>query len=370
MNRVFLGAFILSAVPMLAEAQPATGLYVGGAGGANFLQNERVDRATIGSTSIRSGHYSFDPGIIGLGSVGYGFGNGFRVEVEGDYRHNGVSNASNVMGASSIHGREQKYGPMVNGLFDLDIGMSWIFPYFGVGAGYQWTHLSEEIAGSGAEAFRGGTDGRFAYQAIAGASFPLAPVPGLSLTAEYRFMGLAGDHDLGGYRLSGCASSCAAGSPATSNVRVAARLDHDFNHGLLIGLRYAFDTAPPPPVAPVPAVMAPAPELARTYLVFFDWDRADLSDRAREVVADAAQASMRVQTTRIAVNGYTDRSGTAPYNLGLSVRRARTVESELVRDGVPRQAIRVKGFGEDNPLVATSDGAREAQNRRVEIVLR
>lgn len=53
--------------------------------------------------------------------MGYGFGNGFRVEVEGDYRHNGVSN---VMGASSIHGREQKYGPMVNGLFDLDIGMS------------------------------------------------------------------------------------------------------------------------------------------------------------------------------------------------------------------------------------------------------
>jgi OOP family OmpA-OmpF porin len=43
--------------------------------------------------------------------------------------------------------------------------------------------------------------------------------------------------------------------------------------------------------------------------VFFDWDKADLTDRAKEIVKEAADNSTRVQVTRIEVNGYTDTSG-------------------------------------------------------------
>jgi iron complex outermembrane receptor protein len=125
--------------------------------------------------------------------------------------------------------------------------------------------------------------------------------------------------------------------------------------------------APLPPVAPAPA---PAPEPAKTYLVFFDWDRADLTERAKQIVATAAQASTHVQTTKIEVNGYTDLSGTAQYNQKLSVRRAESVEKELVRDGVPASEISIHGYGESNPLVPTAKGVREPQNRRVEIILK
>jgi outer membrane protein OmpA-like peptidoglycan-associated protein len=114
----------------------------------------------------------------------------------------------------------------------------------------------------------------------------------------------------------------------------------------------------------------PAPQAARTYLVFFDWDRADLSARARQIVAEAAQASTHVQTTRIEVNGYTDLSGTEAYNQRLSVRRARSVEAELVRDGVAAGEISIHGYGESNPLVPTAKGVREPQNRRVEVILK
>ncbi len=124
---------------------------------------------------------------------------------------------------------------------------------------------------------------------------------------------------------------------------------------------------PPPPPAAVPV---PHVEAARTYLVFFDWDRADLTERARQIVATAAAASTRVQTTRIEVNGYTDLSGTPAYNQKLSVRRAEAVESELVRDGVAKQEIAIHGYGETNPLVPTAKGVREPQNRRVEIILK
>jgi outer membrane protein OmpA-like peptidoglycan-associated protein len=141
----------------------------------------------------------------------------------------------------------------------------------------------------------------------------------------------------------------------------------------MLGLRFAFAApfAALPPESPdiAPTGTVPTAEPARTYLVFFDWDRADLSARARQIVAEAATASTHVQTTQIDVNGYTDASGSAEYNKGLSLRRGESVEAELVRDGVPRDSIVVSGFGENNPLVPTAKGVREPQNRRVEIVL-
>ena len=120
----------------------------------------------------------------------------------------------------------------------------------------------------------------------------------------------------------------------------------------------------PRPVPEPPAAAKPA----RTYLVFFDWDRADLTARARQIVSEAAAASAHGQTTRIAGNGYTDLSGTATYNQRLSIRRAQSVEGELVRDGVPRGEISIHGYGENSPLVQTAAGVREPQNRRVEII--
>src|SRR5271156_3366458 len=116
-----------------------------------------------------------------------------------------------------------------------------------------------------------------------------------------------------------------------------------------------------------PAMPAPAP--SRSYLVFFDWDKAELTGRARQIVSEAAANSTKVQYTRIEVNGYTDTSGTRKYNQGLSVRRADAVAAELVKDGVPKNVIAIQGFGETHLLVPTGPGVREPQNRRVEIII-
>jgi outer membrane protein OmpA-like peptidoglycan-associated protein len=115
---------------------------------------------------------------------------------------------------------------------------------------------------------------------------------------------------------------------------------------------------------------APAPAPARSYLVFFDWDKATLTIRARQIIKEAADNSTHVQYTSIVVNGYTDTSGTPQYNIGLSNRRAAAVKTELVNDGVPVAAIATQGFGETHLLVATGPGVREPQNRRVEIIIR
>ncbi len=120
---------------------------------------------------------------------------------------------------------------------------------------------------------------------------------------------------------------------------------------------------------------APAPAPARTYLVFFDWDKSFLTPRAREIVAEAAANARGGHATTIAVDGYADTSHALPgargrdYNLRLSLRRAEAVRAELVRDGIAAGVIDVHGFGDTHLLVATGPNAREPQNRRVEIVL-
>ncbi len=368
MKSLLLSAISLFAAPAIAWAQPVSGVYVGLGGGGNVLQDQQSRPAT--RLGLAPKQLNWNVGAVGLGSVGYGFGNGLRVEVEGDYRYNALHRIGGTPFPTQAGGDRQQFAAMANALFDLDIGSPYVFPYLGVGAGYALTQLHKLHDAGTSTPFKFDTtdsDGDFAYQGILGASFPTPWVPGLSFTAEYRFFATAD----GEQRFHGSLIAPTINGPGQT--RGAARLFDDYNHSLLVGLRYEFNP-PPPPVAAMPAANvpspAPAPAAARTYLVFFDWDRADLTPRARQIVAEAAQASTRVQTTRLEVGGYTDTSGARNYNQRLSMRRAETVAAELMRDGVPREVITTQGFGEGHPLVPTGQGVREPQNRRVEIVLR
>ena len=393
-----------------AVAQPVSGLYVGAGAGVNFLQNQTHSASTdpftifggeggqqsasrIGPGQGRmhgSVNVPADVGFAGLGSVGWGFGNGIRVEVEGSYRYNGLGNGSgsgNLQAFASRYplerpagnssGRSNQWTVMVNALFDFDIGKNWIYPYMGGGVGYSWQNFSGLSAGSNGNLFSGDggggtgwqssdTAGRFAFQAIAGLAFPIAPVPGLSMTVEYRFLGTAGSSNLstrnGAGGFSGCPDGCFSGSGPIRSASVTSA----YNHSIMLGVRYAFNAAPPAAMA-----AAPAPAMAgKSFLVFFDWDKSTLNDRARAIVQDAAAAAKTTQHTQIEVNGYADTSGNPGYNKGLSMRRAQTVAAELVRLGVGKNEIAIKAFGDTVLLVPTGPGVREPQNRRVEIIIR
>ena len=361
LRKALLAATVLS-LPLAAQAQPVTGLYVGGGAGLNLHQN-----SSDGGLEIKS-----SPGWGVVASLGWGFGNGLRAELEGNFRWNDVdevrlSGLPNPAVRSETlvrrSGYVKSYGVMANVLYDIGAVQRWpVHITLGAGIGYAW-HEYDNVGG--ATQFQGlsnaavrinDTDGDFAYQGIAGLSVPISAVPGLAITAEYRYFATLSP------RLNGVVTNTATGA------RAGFRYDADNqNHSVLLGVRYNFGQAAPPP--PPAAAPAPAPVQARTFLVFFDWDRADLTARARQIVAEAAQASRSQQTTRIDVAGHADRSGSAQYNQRLSQRRADNVAAELVRNGVPREAIVVTAYGETRPLVPTADGVREPQNRRVEIVL-
>lgn len=343
--RTALLAATVVAAPGLAIAQPVNGLYIGGGAGYNILQDSDLSFST--NVGPADGKAEFDGGWAALGSIGWGFGNGLRAEIEGNYRRNNVDKARIGTGQlTDVGGRAQTYGVMANVLFDIDLGLGWMYPYIGAGAGYAWTKWDVNSNGSIID----DTDGQFAYQGIVGAAFPIDAVPGLSVTAEYRYFAtLDPEFDL------------EQTSGFTGSVEGENR-----NHTFLLGLRYAFNVAAPVP-PPVP-VAAPAP--ARTFLVFFDWDRADLTDRARQIIGEAASTSKQVEVTTIEVSGHADLTGSPAYNQRLSLRRANNVAAELVRQGVPQSAITIQAFGDTRPLVPTARGVREPQNRRVEIVLK
>ena len=124
---------------------------------------------------------------------------------------------------------------------------------------------------------------------------------------------------------------------------------------------------PPPPAPPPPAASA----CTRVpFIVFFDWNKADLSGEASTTL-DATVTMLRdCGFPQVKLDGYTDLSGTDSYNQGLSIRRAGAVRAHLAGRGVPEASIATEGFGESNPRVPTADGVRELQNRRVEITVK
>jgi outer membrane protein OmpA-like peptidoglycan-associated protein len=351
-KKTLLAAAAVVALPVLAQAQPVSGLYLGAGIGGNYLDKTDIigstaaDKAAIGNGLSAD----FSWGYVGVLSLGWGFGNGLRAEIEGSYRSNDVADiTANNAAASGSTGTATSYGAMLNLLYDINLNgaLGGITPYVGAGAGYIW-HDYDEVGTNvgGVKNVLTGDNGNWGGQAIAGLSLPIASVAGLALTAEYRFMMTSG-HEI---------SSVNAGTKTTVDV-------DNVNHSLLVGLRYAFNAAP------VVAAAAAPVAAARTFLVFFDWSKADLTDRARQIIGEAASARGQ-GVTRIEVNGFTDRSGSDRFNQGLSERRANAVAAELVRRGVPRNEIVTRGFGEANNLVPTADGVREPQNRRVEIILK
>jgi outer membrane protein OmpA-like peptidoglycan-associated protein len=359
LRNLMLAATLL-VVPIAVKAQPVTGPYVNLGIGADFLMRASAhgtDPAFAGSEL--KGTF----GVVGLISGGWGFGNGFRTELELNERYQNPGFTS--FPAASGNADVNTYGVMANGFYDFDVHVPWVYPYVGAGVGYELTSLSSGTATNGtapvtSASIQSSTRGGFAAQGIAGAAFPIQSVPGLSITAEYRFMGVFNDEYFGADETVG-----GAAGPHSEF-----KLGTQYHQAALIGIRYAFGVAPPPPPAPAPAPRAaPAPAPARTYLVFFDWDKSDLTARAKQIISEAAQASTSVATTKIQVSGHADTSGTPAYNQALSMRRAQAVGAELVRDGVAQNIIMIQAFGDTRPLVPTGPGVREPQNRRVEIVL-
>jgi opacity protein-like surface antigen len=312
-KKSLLAAAAALVLPVAANAQTGSafpGVYIGAQGGLNWLLNNNS--------------YQMDLGWAAGGKVGYDFV-GPRVELEGMYHSNtGTGVVAFPSGFANVRGRIDQVSVMANVLYDF-MPASTITPYIGAGAGIAF--VDSTIQGCNL------CSTQFAYQGILGVAYNM---DAFRIGLEGRYYG-------------------------TTNGGLAYQNN---NFMALLSLSYKFGqpvVAAPPPVA--------APVAPPSFMVFFDWDRSNLSDQALNTIRQAAAAFKSKGSARITATGHTDTSGPESYNMALSLRRANAVKDALVREGVPAQAISVIGRGEQGLLVQTGDGVREPQNRRVEIVV-
>ena len=138
---VVLPLATLIAVPTQADAQPISGLYIGAGAGLHAPQDPK---ATPFTSSFGTGRVELneDFGFNSNLAFGYALGNGARFEIEGNFMRSDLRQLSGTPFPTTSDGHVRTVGAMANALFDMDIGNRYIFPYLGVGAGYQWTTLN------------------------------------------------------------------------------------------------------------------------------------------------------------------------------------------------------------------------------------
>ena len=309
-------------------------------------------------SSVTGHHWKWDvnDGWTAFARLGYRFNSNWRAELEGGYRSGdigtiravsgpqGVCNTSTAPACHSPNGDVTSTTLMANVLYDFGTSEWTLRPFVGLGVGVN--RVSVDTVGR-LRQLPGGTfaaddsSTRFAAQGIAGLAWAVSDRANVDLTYRY----LTGDMEFDGL-------------PAATFGTLSA--DYDQSHAVTLGLRYAFgaeETPPPPPPAPV----------ARQFVVYFDFDKSNLTPEAASVVSQASNYAKSGAPTRILVVGHTDTSGNAAYNLGLSNRRARTVADALVAQGVNGGVISLEGVGEANLAVPTADGVREPLNRRATV---
>jgi opacity protein-like surface antigen len=210
-------AAFTAAAPTMAQDAPEN-FYVRLGGGLSQPEDSSIDiRAPVG-TPVRGRDISFDMGFMLSAAAGYRFDNGFRTELEGNYRK---ANANDLDNASAS-GSQRVFGLMANVLYDMGNSTSF-FPYVGGGLGVAWNKWNN-VQGSPSATWLFGTpdfndrDTSLQFQAIGGVTVPFTEV--MDGFVEYRFIGTVNNKF----------HSVPPGSTASRH--------NDRSHNLLIGVRF------------------------------------------------------------------------------------------------------------------------------------
>jgi outer membrane protein OmpA-like peptidoglycan-associated protein len=103
--------------------------------------------------------------------------------------------------------------------------------------------------------------------------------------------------------------------------------------------------------------------------VLFQTGKYALSQDAQLKLAKLSGIIQAHPGLNLAIEGHTDTTGTADFNMKLSQQRADTVREFLMSQGMSPDTITAKGMGQDDPVADNSTAAGRKLNRRVEIIV-
>lgn len=347
-----MGAAAVLALSTPANAGRLTSWYGVFEGGGSALQDFDIQRFVTPLPVTTTSTLETNIGWAALASVGYAYDNGWRVEVEGGYRHNEFDQLVNSLGvAAPADGSLGQYTLMANVLYDFPSASGVTFT-IGGGVGADYARFD------GSSFLQPVEDDQvsLAFQAIAGLSYQMNSW--LDVVLNYRYLYVT-DFEF---------SQADALVPANTN---NLNTDDLHSHTLTMGLRFGSHKSDAPPVvksAPPPPP-PPAAQVARQYVIYFGFNKCAVTAEADAVLTEAAASSRTLGSVGIQIVGHTDTVGSRNANQQLSECRAGAAKSNLVSKGINAGSIQTTGAGETQLLVQTADRVKEPQNRRATIDL-
>ena len=100
--------------------------------------------------------------------------------------------------------------------------------------------------------------------------------------------------------------------------------------------------------------------------IFFDYDKATLRPESRLELDRLVKLMQENPNLKIEISGHTDNMGTEEYNINLSYARARAVVDYLITNGIDRERLVSKGYGESQPIETNDTEEGRQLNRRTE----
>jgi len=299
-----------------------------------------------------TGRIDGDSSVLFGGTVGFKIPDGLRIEFEASHVNYDISTMSvngTVYSAGGDIAQTILFGNLI---YDLPIARRWAIA-LGAGVGGGWATPDISVAAGPTSLTE--TEGGFAWQLMAGVVYSITPQ--LDIQADYRFRSLDTTDHVWDFEPPCCATTM--------------RLGNKNSQSVMLSIRYFFQPSVEPTTpAPVQRTQAPPPPPAvSTFIVFFDFDRSELTPQAQQIVNQAVMTARSSGAVRVVVTGHTDTVGSQTYNQALSERRAQSVENEMVRLGLNANDITTVGRSFGEPLVQTGPGVREPQNRRAVIQL-
>ncbi|MFM9862518.1 MAG: OmpA family protein [Micropepsaceae bacterium] len=287
----------------------------------------------------------FSSGYGVLGTVGYALSNSnWRIEGELGYRENDVDRLTLLPGVWGPYteGVLTEWSYMVNAVYDFRFSSD----RFGisVGAGLGMDNSRTEFTGTKDQDFG------FAAQGLVGANFRISQH--LDLMVNYRYLWVD-------------EAEIRVGFPGGS-VETESEMELT-KHTISVGLRYGYNDPPAPPPVVVPPPLPPAQP--KTFIIFFGFNKCNITAEADAVLSEAASAAKSGGSASVRIVGHTDTVGSPGYNQKLSECRANAAKANLVGKGVSDGSISTSGKGESELMVQTGDSVKEPQNRRATIDL-
>jgi outer membrane protein OmpA-like peptidoglycan-associated protein len=270
-------------------------------------------------------------------TFGHAFEGNWRLELEGGYRENDLEKFNFI---PAFGGKLKEYSGFLNLRKDIPMSKRWLLD-IGAGVGLDNVRFKDSFA------LKDG-DSSIAGQAIAGLTYRLSDH--WDISATYRF--LMGLDD----------PSLSLGGAPKSEMDIR-------KHTVTLGLRYGYDDPPPPPPPPAPPPAPAAPPAPKQFIIFFGFNKCNITAEADAVLSEAAAAAKSSGSASVRIVGHTDSSGSASYNQKLSECRADAAKANLVGKGVAEGSISTSGKGESELMVQTGDGVKEPQNRRATVDL-